>query len=103
MDTIGLENEKKFMKLVNLYKNNNSEFNQHIKNIQKPNIPEYARFPSGIGEYLTDAIKCYLKYNEFMLDYVQYVPDPTLILGRGGKKKTYKTKKYGGKKTRKSL
>jgi hypothetical protein len=101
MNPIGLENEKKFLKLVNLYQTNKDGFDKYIDKIQTK-LPSYAKFPEGIRDSLIQAIEGYLSYNEFMNEYVQYIPDPDIIVGRsGGKKKTYKLKKYRNRKSRK--
>jgi hypothetical protein len=101
MNSVGLENEKKFLKLVNLYQTNRGDFDKYIDKIQTK-LPSYARFPEGIRDSLIHAIEGYLSYNEFMNDYVQYIPEPDIIIGRsGGKKRTYKIKKYHSKKSRK--
>ena len=82
MNSVGLENEKKFLKLVNLYQTNRGDFDKYIDKIQTK-LPSYARFPEGIRDSLIHAIE-------------------GIIIGRsGGKKRTYKIKKYHSKKSRK--
>jgi hypothetical protein len=95
-----LENEKKFLKLVNLYDSNQAAFHAYIASLS--NRPEYAKFGPDSEETIIDAIKGYKNYNDFM-DIIQYFPDPDFsgFKSSGGKKKTHRHKKRRIKKSRK--